>query len=674
MPTIHAVLIGINGYEQKPLNGCLQDVMDVKAFFEKLANSNEELVFRPKLLLAPGIDSLIDGGTLEAGGVKQTEYIAPTRDHILNAFDHFKMAEAGDICLLYYSGHGSFQPAPKEFWHTKSARQVETIIAVDSRPNGLDIIDKELGYQVWATMKDKENVHFLAIMDSCHAGDNMRGDEDIIAREDVANNNITPLEHYFGYTKEQNNFYQYSPDKKRIDVAVGKYTHLAAARENESAKELFLDGKRRGVFTYNLLKTLGNGGVHNTYQDLLERVGILVRNRVDGQIPELGTYGGAKGNLPFMNISDFKIPPRTYAVTYQADNNQWILHAGTMQGIYPSSDYGATILQLTDHQNKGIGKGKVMNADATTSTLIVDKTFVDDQSFRASILSLSSPKLQVFIEADLPQKEGLEKLIAKSPFVETIQAIKEASHIIRARKGQMALTKKGSTNPLFKRQSNESLFITYLEQVAKWVALMDRDNPNTHIKPNAIAITVEIIEGAVINPNNLDQVKATQPILTNPTEIKLHYLPYEGKLVQPAIRVRVECKTTNYFVGGLYLSSKFGINEYLKPKELERDGGSEPYKFELKIRGDKREYTTIPIQFDPLYHQLDITEVTDYLKIFVATKTFDLSRYQQTEIPLEEMPGNKSPGFGNERNIVLRSELEDWMAITIPIRIHRFLQ
>lgn len=672
MPTIHAVLIGINGYQQKPLNGCLQDVMDVKAFFETLVSSNNKLIFKPQFLLAPRKNSLMDKSTLKENRIKPADYIAPTRDHILNAFNHFKMAQVGDICLFYYSGHGSFQPAPKEFWHMKSAKQVETIIAVDSRPNGLDIIDKELGYQVWATMKNKKEVHFLTIMDCCHAADNLRGNEGIIAREKVANNNITPIHQYFGYTEEQNEFYQYSADKKKINTSVGKYIHLAAARENESAKELSLAGKRRGVFTYNLLKTLRNGGLHNTYEDLLERVGILVKNKVQGQTPELGAYGGAKSNQPFLNIVNFKVPPRTYAVSYDADRNQWILHAGRLQGIYPTSAYGTTTLQITNHKNEIKGKGNVITSESTESLLTMDKTFATNKSFRASILSLSSPKLKVFIRGNLPQKENLEKLIVKSVFVETCNEIQEASHVIRARKESIILTNKGYSYPLFKGQANLHMFVSYLEQVAKWLALMDRDNPNTNIKPNVIEITIEIIEGKKFNVNNLDQVESTQPILTNPSEIKLNYLPVEGKLVQPAIRVKVKCNIGNYFIGGLYLSSKFGVDEYLKPKELKKGAGSESYRFELSIAGNRKEFTTIPIKFDLLYHQLGITEVTDYLKIFVATKAFDLSRYKQTEIPLEEIQrSEKSSGFENEKGVLLRAELEDWTAITIPVKIHR---
>ena len=85
-----------------------------------------------------------------------------------------------------------------------------------------------------------------------------------------------------------------------------------------------------------------------------------------------------------------------------------------------------------------------------------------------------------------------------------------------------------------------------------------------------------------------------------------------------------------------------------------------------------REFKTIPISFDPFYHNYNITSVIDYIKIFVSTKPFTLSRYIQPEIDLQSI---RTAGFDAEnRGIIKRAPqqaLEDWTAFTIPIYLKR---
>ena len=107
--TIYAVIIGINAYPENPLFGCVNDAVAVCDFCTDLMASNEDITdFKPKLLLAPHRSDLDE---LREAGISKTNYISPTRANIINAFKHFKQANAenGDICLFYYSGHGSTQ-------------------------------------------------------------------------------------------------------------------------------------------------------------------------------------------------------------------------------------------------------------------------------------------------------------------------------------------------------------------------------------------------------------------------------------------------------------------------------------------------------------------------------------------------------------------------------------
>ena len=205
MSTLYATFIGINNYPGHPLRGCVKDVLEVDALLkEQCAQQHENpLAYSPMYFLSP--DSEDEKLSIPAEYEEATFHNISTK-----AFRHLKQARTGDICVLYYSGHGSQTDAPKEFWHTKSDRQNETIVCVDSRtPGNRDLIDKELGYLIWDALEGKE-VHCLVIMDCCHAGHNMRGQESsnmLRYRHEQASHVKVPVEEYIGFD-DPRNFYQ----------------------------------------------------------------------------------------------------------------------------------------------------------------------------------------------------------------------------------------------------------------------------------------------------------------------------------------------------------------------------------------------------------------------------------------------------------------------------------
>ncbi|MEM6316393.1 MAG: caspase family protein [Bacteroidota bacterium] len=665
--TIHAVFIGINQYPQFPLAGCINDVLDLKEFFDDLVSANEDLKFFPHFYLAPDTEEeSLDLKRLAVAKLKPNHYQAPTRENILHAFAHFDQAQAGDICLFYYSGHGSFQDAPKEFWHMKSAKQVETLVAVDSRKSGgQDIIDKELGYQIYQ-LTQKKDIHFLAIMDCCHAGDNTRGEEGVRKREVAPNRNKTPLANYFGYETGGNAYYRHeSPDK--IDPPFGEHVQLAASQEHETAKELNLDGRQRGVFTHFLIKALRNGGMTMRYNDLVRQVKMLVENRAAQQLPN-AFIPDKLTHLSFLGMDSLAIPPRTFAVAFHEGPQQWIMDAGEMNGIYAPTAYGKTTVELFDlEQKKVVGKATVTQAKTNKAVLMPHDPIEpvgDNLTLRATVLTLATPALKIGIEDALKEKKDIKERIKESPYLQEA-SISEAAYIVRPLGKQFVLTKKGSQIPLFKRQASEQYLVHYTECVAKWLTLLGKENTATNIRREEITVTVETIEDTAFTLDIIDQIEAlSKNKLINPDvngqSIKLRYFGDQ----QPVMRVRVQTTTRHYYVAGYYLSSKFGISNPLETKFIKRDGNGEAFSFEDEYSG--LTYKTLPIGFDENYHELGITTVTNYLKIFVSTESFDLSHFEQEELPLDDK---------TMRSIVMDNREArpkvDWMAITIPFEVQR---
>lgn len=304
MPAIHALLTGINNYSIKPLQGCINDVLAVKEYLHFIYDND------PSVQL--NITTLTDNEQ-------------PTRQHIINAFEVFNKAKEGDICLFYYSGHGSFSKAPADLLNSDDAN-VQSFVCIDSRmPGGRDLIDKEMGFLIWNALKGKENVQFIAITDCCHAGTITK---DIGNNSGITERMLTGNAEHFPVSVKEYLGYEATGFKQ------AKHIHLAASQGTQTAKELIIDGKTHGAFTHALLKTLYASQAQINYEELLNRTAILVRNMVQDQQPLYHLNGGlpASEKDKIFLSSGSKTGEAFYFVFHDPQFN-WCLQAGPLQGI-----------------------------------------------------------------------------------------------------------------------------------------------------------------------------------------------------------------------------------------------------------------------------------------------------------------------------------------------------
>jgi len=664
--TIYATLIGINEYPSGKLTGCINDVVDIHQYLEQLTQSNEDITaYSPTFYLAPNYH---DHETIQLSSMPVDSYLPPTRENILGSFDHFDKAKSGDICIFYYSGHGSFNDAPEAFWHMKSARQVETLVCVDSRtPGGRDIVDKELGYLLWKTTKAKEGVHFVVMMDSCHSGDNTRsGAKNVIAKESNPNINNKGLEEYVGYEKGGNEFYKYVEGDQKIEIPFGNYIHLAAARENQSAKEMSIDGERRGVFTYALTKSLRNGGTRYSYEALLEQVKLLVRNKIGDQLPQVTGYGSLSKENLFLG-EGFTSPKKEYAVFYDQQAESWMLDAGQINGIYPSAGSEQTLLELVGDTT---GVAEVISVSIAQSKLKIASETLDlqkDQIYHGHIKKSASKKMKVNCEDSLSSETiaEIKKTANNSNYFEIVDS-SQVAHTIRQLGNAFTLTKPNDTIPLFKRTPSPAGLVDSIDSVAKWLQVFEMENPEKSFNIDDLQIEVEILEGKNISEETVNEMDSYSPTTTlrNPAAI---HLAYDDQDQLPAIRVKVSSTKNKYYISALYLGSKFDISHFLKnTPEIDAQGEGEYLRFQL----GEHAYNTIPVNFDKKYHNYGITEIMDGLKIFVSTEHFELSKFEQEELALDiPVRGStaKGQGFGKSK----AKPIKGWQCVTIPVYLKR---
>lgn len=608
MKTIHALIIAIDEYPNPlhRLNGCKNDASAFSDYLKKYAQANRLNYQEHRLYDA-----------------------AAKRINVVEGFNHLKKAIDDDVCVLYYSGHGSQMPAPPEFWDEQD-RMSETLVCWDSRtPGGRDLIDKELATLIW-TVTNERDVHFLAVMDCCHSGSNTR-DLDVKARRaEVSTVVERDIKNFFG-NEHWDNF----------EPPASRHIHLAAAKDNETAKELKINELPRGAFTHTLIKILEETAGNIAYNALMTRVAQNVKNIVKEQNPQCDAFVAASdASLTFLGAAT---KTGEFLISFDKDEG-WIVNVGGVQGV-PDSGAIFTLKNGSEISIKAV-KSNYSTVHGETLKNPEEQHVVTLKSAKSSFLKTPVLKVAFSKDSEASGIDFLKKhLIHKQP--ETLQLVENESdtdYLIRAYKDSYRLTKRGDTVPLFKREtgftdSSAQYFIKSMETVATWKAKIELDNPLTSITDNEFELIV--LDG--------DDKPLTRPYLLQQSDEEHN------------ARIRVGIKNTgtrNYWVSALYIGSDFGVtNEFLQKQEIK------PTETAWVQYNNK---PSIPFLIQKEYLSWGVNEIHEYFKIFISTDEIDTSIHNQSALVLDTRDTATRAIMDIEGPSVLR---HDWRTFLVPITI-----
>ncbi|MCK5918876.1 MAG: caspase family protein, partial [Cocleimonas sp.] len=239
---IYALLVGVNSYLNdsiRPLKGCKNDVKLMQRTLQERFSVTED-------------------------NIQTLTSRSATKENLVQGFQtHLSQAGQDDTALFYFSGHGSQEPAGKEFWDIDTDRQLETLVCHDSRAGKVtDLADKELRYLI--SQLSNNGAEVVVIIDSCHSGHASR----TIEKEDSATRQTS------GQTRpralEQFIFHENGIDLNKLPQ--GQHILLSACRDIELSKEKRIDGQLNGIFTHALCSQLNSQANTLSYHNLLMRV------------------------------------------------------------------------------------------------------------------------------------------------------------------------------------------------------------------------------------------------------------------------------------------------------------------------------------------------------------------------------------------------------------------
>ncbi|GAB4026564.1 caspase family protein [Spirosoma koreense] len=628
MSTIHALLIAIDEYPipQHRLGGCVNDMLLVKQYLENHYSNQLNL--------------------------RVLQDNAATRQGVIDAFSHFDTAQDGDVCFLYYSGHGSQALAPKEFW-TESDGMNESIVLYDSRlPGGRDLMDKELGYLIWKASQQKP-VHFVVMMDCCHSGNSTRFAEAVDIQVRMAEPSFTPrtVSDYVGYESYQKIVH---PDGRiEITPPEGKHILLAAARSYQTAKEKAISGDRHGVFTYSVISALEEQGGQLSYAGLIQQATLRIAQLVDDQTPQLESIKADAGrNLFLMGAAT---QADSWLVSY--DKEKWWLNAGNVQGIRQG------------------GKARLIDPDVV---LVLGDVSVSRTAVQAGMETLD-PTRQYRVHYQPPADQSLKIAIAPgsdeaasgelrrlvSETIVLTDQVAEARFLIHARNGKLWLALPTSDAPLFlpvdKGYDSAAVedFAAKIETVIRWHNLLDMNNARTRLRDSDITVELQRVR----DYDSPTDAAPYEPIM-NPTEpVACYYRFEQGHWKQPYIRLKVtNTGSEKRWVSGLYLSQDYGIsNGFLQKAEL-APGESAWLTYDSS--------RTLPLYIwldEEEFKKLGINEITEYIKLLISTEDFSTDHYNQDGITLFDLRDAREKGIGLIG--ATRPKVPDWTARTVTLNI-----
>lgn len=231
-----ALLVGINKYQDSPLQGCVTDV-----------NLQQQLLIHRFGFNPQDIVLLTDEKA--------------TRQGILTAFEEhlIKQAKPNDVVVYHFSGHGSRVRDPDSPDCEFSDCWNSTFVPLDSSssllPGSVGAVPEIMGRSLFLLMYALKTENVTVVLDSCHSGGGTRGNFRIRSRN---GSSTQPLDAELAYQQQWLSKLNLSPAEfKRIRrLGVAKGVVIASAKRDQFAADASFNDFYAGAFTYLMTQYL----------------------------------------------------------------------------------------------------------------------------------------------------------------------------------------------------------------------------------------------------------------------------------------------------------------------------------------------------------------------------------------------------------------------------------
>jgi len=621
--TLYALLVGIDNYQEPVplLNGCVNDITVIETLLRaRTVSGNLRLEMQ----------------TLRNGEA--------TRQAVIDGFlKHLSRAKHEDVALFYYSGHGSQERTPPEFWHVEPDRLDETLVCYDSRSsNSHDLADKELAKLIAHVAKN--DPHVLIVLDCCHSGSGTRAlpsGEGKVRRAPTDTRErklntflITPGEAQ-----------QLAGQRTRegavgwLTVPRGHHILMAACREDEEAKEVSGNAQPRGAFSYYLSEMLQSAsGGSLTYRDLFKRVNALVRAKVARQSPVIEATDIRDLDRPFLGGA---IQARAPYFTVSFDKGAgWVIDGGAVHGIPAPVGNETTTLALFDPgspiekaagSGRAIGDARVIESLPTRSKVALSLKVGNPDpttTYGAIVTGLPLPPLSLQVTGEDAAVALFRKALAtsgpgNSPSWLVRERHESSDFQLLAEQQSYRIRRTADDRPLVvdiqgANEASARQAVENLEHIARWTRIAEMGNPCSRLAPDAVKF--DLFSISLSGEETL--VKTTAH-----GDLRFSYDLVDGKPQPPQFKMRLQNQSNQrLYCMLLDLPETFAVSSsLLEGNGVWLDPGAEAW---AKIDGNP----IIPASIPAPFVEQGLTEIKDILKLIVSTDECDATLLDQDDL------------------------------------------
>lgn len=447
-----ALLIGINEYPPGVSNllGCVQDVENMATLL-----TTSYAAYQPEIVTLTNEQA--------------------TRANVLLAFrEHLGKAKPGDTIYFHYSGHGSLENAPPEFWDFFPNRQNSTLVLADSRKdNGLDLANKELAILMHELASTQADI--VSVVDACHAGSPTRSTNDLLKlrkRQTSKNERVRELASYL------NGYYAQMLKKEgQLTVPNVHSLTLSACGDHQVAYET---QAQQGAFSSALLEALVNPAIH--YRDLFINAKIALKQKGIRQDPRIRAALGFNVFNSFLTHQLINQAP-TQKIYFL--DGHWQMDQGAIHGLVSDGPEPTTlaIYQGNDLSVK-LGSGTLQEILPQKSTIHLQGFTPEQKKFYYGMISsLSVVPMPVCITGDQTTQMIIKKALTQraSSLIHFtsqkqwsnyyLECSTNAYKIFETRSNQLIQGSNGTTPPSIDH------IISSLESMVRWHKLLELQNP-----------------------------------------------------------------------------------------------------------------------------------------------------------------------------------------------------
>ncbi|KAJ5489858.1 hypothetical protein LT330_003213 [Penicillium expansum] len=312
----YAILVGINAYQEKPLEGSVRDVQRIERYLKEASTS-----VQTEMLTATKGDNNVGGRSL-----MEPQHLWPTHQNVISALMRvLSLAKAGDLVYIHYSGHGT--RVGSKYLHSNWSTGDLALVLLDERNEGCE---KYLYGAVLASylrkMADKGLVVTL-VLDCCFSAAVYRR-EDSRARYLPYNPDLANI-----CAEETSRSGTGDRDASMLPnwlINPDVYAILAACGPHEVAKEIELgNGQMHGALSYFLFSFIEINGLGIRHDAIHKHLTSKFReSNLHQQSPVV--YGNR--NQPFFQQSDFGNPRVITSIIKNRDKSL-MLSAGNAHGV-----------------------------------------------------------------------------------------------------------------------------------------------------------------------------------------------------------------------------------------------------------------------------------------------------------------------------------------------------